>query len=1500
MKDFVLTVVFFWSHIGAVLCVCKDRTPLGMWNGLIKSNQISAESSYSRDYNPAQARIYSSKAWCGGTGSRIGDYKTKWFQVHFNTRTTVNGIAIRGDPGGSSNYVTKFKLQYSIDGNTFQDFGDEFAGNSDNKNVVYNWFTTSMSATHVRLYATQIFRSWDDQAHPCMRIELYGCLQNNIHLPLGMARTIITNSQLSRSTGYNKENARLFHPGTGMYRPDNNPVYLQIDFFKQKTITGISIQGSFGNGISNQNFVKKYKLSYSYYGTQFSQLNQEIQVDASFGEEIVFNTLSQLTFIKSLRIRPTSCEGNCGMKVEVYGYDAVCSNTLTQMTITGASGKNITIDSPTAWCKTQASTYLYVAFKSKIVVSGIILQGDSNNNGWVKTYKIQHGSPAHLRQNLIGVSERISPLSVNWLNPYIVTNHLYIIPTSCSHDRCCMRLQLKGCQIVLAKPHSIKASLSSSEIRFTWKAPVSHPLSVSKYHIKITASKDFPHTHSLFFNTIYTTTYILSYILEYVTFAAARVRIVITADIHDITKSSEPFDFYVQPKDPPPPGLATSSNGENTTIVTLTSSSDIHGPISYYEIVISTTRKSNLPTLINNQKESELKNLDYFLAATVKDLPADGIKYYFVEGQENIDGLNAKISVIGKYYIYARAVINGKDITKYGFQNINYNGVLSQNVVIERNALKTLVPEVLNRTKTSVALVKGPLNLKYHYIIMMKVNKTTWQKKEPKFYQQNDLKTYETADYNQPYIAGVFNKTQLLNVSEFVLGNNITYTLPSKSGRRRRRSIIEYRNGPLVGGETYAVFQRLNVQDDLYSTLWSKEFVAPKDDTQAAPKPGKQNPTSSNIGLIAGIAAAGVIVLIAIIVVIIFIKRRRKPLKRSGDDRDSATSIKLKSQDEFKMQENNYDEINAGPSNESYYNIPLKPKFPPLSIQEFLSFYLEQKDNVSSDIVKQYKSVPMERLHDCEVGLMSQNKDKNRYLNVTAYDHTRVVLQEITGEETSDYINANYIQNYSGEVEYIAAQGPKKETIFDFWRMVLGEKPAAVIMLTNIVEDGKPKCAQYWPKNNGKRVYNGIEVEVMEVQVYADYVIRKMKVSYEYNKHQFMHLHFTSWPDHGCPEYPTLLLNFCYRVRQLIPYESGKQLLVHCSAGVGRTGSYIIIDAMLHLMKTKHLVDIYNYFESIRQNRVQMVQTVEQYKFVHSAIYEALCCGYTGVAASIFPETFRNLISKKQGGKFLLEIEFERLNSVNIPFGEGNFKTAMLEENASKNRYPDILAGDFLRVFLPQTPNSTDYINAVFVNGYKKKDGIIATQAPLVGTLNDFWVVVMERDVTTIVMLNSTDENYHNFPSFCPVQGSEDFGAVTVRVESNARVGNINMQSFIVSDNTTERKVNKLQLNWPNHDIPDSNSLLTLIGEVLKSQQFYGDGTILVTCSDGANRSGTFIACMNALDQLKVEQHIDVFQTVRRMRLVRPEFVENLRQYQLIYTVLNTYLDSFSTYSNFN
>ncbi|XP_057314367.1 receptor-type tyrosine-protein phosphatase S-like isoform X2 [Hydractinia symbiolongicarpus] len=1501
-----------WNFFVPVLNACTDRTPLGMANGLINASHISASSTWDLgQITASRGRLYSSGVWCSKAGKSAIDYLKEWFQVRFNSATTINGIAIQGDPNWAANFIRKFRLQYSADGtnwlnkskkvHTFQ----EFTGNVNNAEVVYNWFTTPIIATHVRLYATHIHRHGEKNGHACMRMELYGCLHNNISLPLGMSSGIIKDTQLQNSRGNDARKARLFLPGNGMYATSNNPIYLQVDLINAKTVTGISMQGVFRKWAALK--ILKYTLSYSNNKTTFTQFNQDFQENKDLGA--VFNPLKPPTTMKHIRITTTICariKNTCGIKVEIYGYDPKCSQMLTDMITSrknGSSVTNVNIDSPTAWCATDASDYIHIKFNKQLAISGIILQGDSNEDGWVEAYTINYGvSTNRETERLIGVNSRISPLSVNWLNPYIVTNYLRIIPKSCKNDRCCLRFELKGCTFVLEKPHTINGDMLPTIITFTWEAPISHPLPVDKYHLIISASKNYP--HKPFFQTINTTTSNLKYSVSIISFAAANVQINITADIQGVMTSAEPFNFVVQPKDPPSPGLDKrdiSNKTNNATIVTLTSSSDRNGPISYYEIVISTSSTANLPNQLKSQAESELKNLDYFLAATVKtdDLLSNSIQYTFVEGKEYIASLNARISAVGTYYLYARAVIDGKDIASYGFNNVNYFGHLSKEIIIERNALGKIVPEIVNSTKTSVMLVKGPATLKYHYIIIMKVNKTTAHVKEPTLYKQKELKTYETADYNEPYIAGIFNKTQLLKLEEFILGDNSTY-LKSADTLRRRRSIQEYRNGPLTAGEIYVVFQRLQVMDVLYSTAWSKKFIVPKIDPTPKVENNNDPSSSSNIELIVGVVAAGVVVVIVMILVLIFVRRRRKTLKDKSVNDKSTSAIELKGHYELKSHNNGYEKEDAGPSHESYYNVAAKPRFPPLSLQDFLSFYLEHNDNVSSDIVKQFKSIPLEHLYHNEVGSEPENKDKNRYLNITAYDHTRVVLQKINGKETSDYINANYIRNYNGQVEYIAAQGPKKGTIFDFWRMVLGEKPSAIVMLTKISEEGKRKCEQYWPINNGKEVFNGIAVEVIDVQVYADYVIRKIKVCYENNKHQITHFHFTSWPHHGCPDYPTLLLNFCYRVRQLIPYESGKQLLVHCSAGVGRTGSYIIIDAMLHLVRTKQLVDIYNYFESIREDRVQIVQKIEQYKFVYSAIYEALCCGNTGIMSSEFQTTSRELISKKRNGKFLLENEFERLNSVNIPFREENYKAALLEKNAAKNRYPNILASDLFRVYVPQTTNSTDYINAVFVNGYKKKDGIIATQAPLVDTLGDFWEAVMANNVTTIVMLNSTDENYQTYPSFCPVEGSEKFGNLTVNVESSTRVGDINLQSFIISNKKNHRKVNKLQLNWPNHDIPDCSSLLTLIGEVLKSQQSYGDGTILVTCSDGANRSGTFIACMNALDQLKVEQHVDIFQTVRRMRLVRPEFVENIRQYQFVYTVLNKYLDSFATYSNFN
>ena len=368
--------------------------------------------------------------------------------------------------------------------------------------------------------------------------------------------------------------------------------------------------------------------------------------------------------------------------------------------------------------------------------------------------------------------------------------------------------------------------------------------------------------------------------------------------------------------------------------------------------------------------------------------------------------------------------------------------------------------------------------------------------------------------------------------------------------------------------------------------------------------------------------------------------------------------------------------ISLGGQKESYYNLQQKATFLPIPVADFPVYYLKHKDYKNSDLAKQYKSVPSESIHATNEAVKTVNRAKNRYQNITAYDHTRVKLKTFTGNEKSDYINANYIENYHGKISYIASQAPKVSDIYDFWRMILGEKPPAIVMLTNLVENGKSKCTQYWPES-GKGSYDGIDVSVYETNAFADYVIRKMEIRYEKQVHTLLHFHFTSWPDHGCPEYPTMLLNFCYRFRQLISYDRSPSV-IHCSAGVGRTGTMIVIDTMLHLIKQENIVDIYNYFEAMRQNRSHMVQTLDQYLFIYNAIYEVLCCGDTDISSSVFVKTYKDLMSGKVDGQFKMKLEFEKLNEVTPSLKNEQLSVALKTENKKKNRDQTILPRKYI------------------------------------------------------------------------------------------------------------------------------------------------------------------------------------------------------------------------------
>ncbi|XP_026558929.1 receptor-type tyrosine-protein phosphatase O [Pseudonaja textilis] len=234
---------------------------------------------------------------------------------------------------------------------------------------------------------------------------------------------------------------------------------------------------------------------------------------------------------------------------------------------------------------------------------------------------------------------------------------------------------------------------------------------------------------------------------------------------------------------------------------------------------------------------------------------------------------------------------------------------------------------------------------------------------------------------------------------------------------------------------------------------------------------------------------------------------------------------------------------------------------------------------------------------------LPMNRSKNRYTNILPYDFSRVQLVSMNEEEGSDYINANYIPGYNCPQEYIATQGPLPETRNDFWKMVLQQKSQIIVMLTQCNEKRRVKCDHYWPFAEEPVLYGDITVEMLSEEEQADWVFRNFRISYADEVQDVMHFNYTSWPDHGVP--PTnaaeSILHFVQMVRQQAMKSKGP-MVVHCSAGVGRTGTFIALDRLLQHIHDHEFVDILGMVSDMRSYRMSMVQTEEQYIFIHQCV----------------------------------------------------------------------------------------------------------------------------------------------------------------------------------------------------------------------------------------------------------------------------------------------------------
>ncbi|XP_055908699.1 tyrosine-protein phosphatase Lar isoform X5 [Eupeodes corollae] len=792
----------------------------------------------------------------------------------------------------------------------------------------------------------------------------------------------------------------------------------------------------------------------------------------------------------------------------------------------------------------------------------------------------------------------------------------------------------------------------------------------------------------------------------------------------------------------------------------------------------------------------------------------------------------------------------------------------------------------------------GPIS--HYYLVVVPEDKSNLHKNPDQFLTEDLLPGRNKPERpNSPYIAAKFPQRSI--PFTFHLGSGDDYH--------------NFTNRKLERDKRYRIFVRAVVdtpQKHLYTSSPFSEFLsldmreAPPGERPHRPDPNwpsepevSVNRNSDEPGMLWVVLPVLAALLLSMSFVVVYIiKRRRQPCKTPDQ---AAVTRPLMAAD-----------LGAGPAPSDpvdmrrlNFQTPGMISHPPIPISEFANHIERLKANDNQKFSQEYESIEPGQQFTWDNSNYEYNKSKNRYANVTAYDHSRVQLPLFEGVLGSDYINANYCDGYRKHNAYVATQGPLQETFADFWRMCWELKTTTIVMMTRLEERTRIKCDQYWP-SRGTETYGQMFITITETQELATYSIRTFQICRQgfNDRREIKQLQFTAWPDHGVPDHPAPFLQFLRRCRSLTPPDSGP-VVVHCSAGVGRTGCYIVIDSMLERMKHEKIIDIYGHVTCLRAQRNYMVQTEDQYIFIHDAIIEAVICGNTEVPARNLHTHLQKLVLTESGENITgMEIEFKKLSNVKVD--SSKFVTANLPCNKHKNRLVHILPYESSRVYL--TPihgiEGSDYVNASFIDGYRYRSAYIAAQGPLQDTAEDFWRMLWEHNSTIVVMLTKLKEmGREKCFQYWPHERSVRYQYYVVDPIAEYNMPQYKLREFKVTDarDGSSRTVRQFQfIDWPEQGVPKSGEgFIDFIGQVHKTKEQFGqDGPITVHCSAGVGRTGVFITLSIVLERMQYEGVLDVFQTVRILRAQRPAMVQTEDQYHFCYRAALEYLGSFDNYTN--
>ncbi|XP_052793847.1 receptor-type tyrosine-protein phosphatase alpha-like [Mya arenaria] len=582
----------------------------------------------------------------------------------------------------------------------------------------------------------------------------------------------------------------------------------------------------------------------------------------------------------------------------------------------------------------------------------------------------------------------------------------------------------------------------------------------------------------------------------------------------------------------------------------------------------------------------------------------------------------------------------------------------------------------------------------------------------------------------------------------------------------------------------------------------------------------------------------------------------------------------------------------------SYYD-----SAPGIKIHELWSYVREKMKNNRKHLYEEFATLPTGLVHKHEVAAEERYKGKNRYKEMYAYDHSRVPLEKAKPDDP-DYVNACFVDGYEKVKKFIASQGPTKNMIDEFWQMVWQQKADKIVMLTNLIEMASIKCIQYWPEKGEPCSYGGITISYINTKEFPDYNIRTWEAVQTGSKpRRIRQFHFKTWPDKDVPDSAWCLVDFWKSVDTNCS-ANGSPIIVHCSAGVGRTGTFIALDNLIYQAKEEKCVRPLQMVQTLRRQRVNMVQTKEQYVYLHEAVAEALLIGTHHVYSKQFDSFYKHMVTKEPGSpRTRVEEQFDLI--------ENGITEETVQESGHEYGNMESLQSE-IDAYRPKLKNRGSNIvqrlGTIFLPNYANKNTFLMGMSPTENTLEEFWSLIEEQHITTVIMVTSQSNAAYKTCQYLGSSDGRQIGKFKVNCIHEKQNKSFQEKCFSFKDVNHEYEdylttIRQFEfLAWrDSEDTPMAvQPMLDILDAVNRWQPHLGETRpILIHCESGYRRSGVVAVLLNEVHRVQDNKgQINIVDSVKTMKQRNKDIVQNPTQLRYIYDVMQEHVKQIGVYQN--